>query len=121
MLFILLAHRRRAVGLVVGIAALASAAIETLRYVFTLGHSDISDMLFNTLGALVGAIIAYLAGRRLHALWTGVAMTTAIVFAVPVLLGPRLGDPDKVVEVAASGPAGPGSPAQAGVASAARP
>lgn len=35
--------------------------------------------------------------------------------------GPRLGDPDKVVEVAAPGPAEPGSPAQAGVASVARP
>lgn len=121
LLFILLAHRRRAVGLVVGIAALASAAIETLQYVFALGHSDVSDLLFNTLGGLVGAVIAHLAGRRLHALWTGVAMTTAIVFAVLVLLGPRLGDPDKVVEVAAPGPGEPGSAAQADAVSAARP
>ncbi|HJC61034.1 MAG TPA: VanZ family protein [Candidatus Dietzia intestinigallinarum] len=100
LLFILLEHRRRAMALVVVVAALSSATVETLQYLFALGHSDVSDLLFNTLGALVGAVIAHLGGRRLHPLWIGLALTTAAVFAVLVILGPRLGDPDKVVDVA---------------------
>ena len=102
LLFILLEHRRRAVALVVVVGALTSATVETLQYVFALGHSDVSDLLFNTLGALVGAWIARLAGRRLYPLWVGLALAAALVFAVLVILGPRLGDPDKVVEVGVS-------------------
>ena len=100
LLFILLEHRRRAVALVVVVGALTSATVETLQYLFSLGHSDISDLMFNTLGALVGALIARLGGRRLYPLWVGLALAAAFVFAVLVVLGPRLGDPDKVVEMA---------------------
>ena len=100
LLFILLGHRRRAVALVVVVGALTSATVETLQYVFSLGHSDVSDLMFNTLGALVGAVIARLAGRRLYPLWIGLALAAALVFAALVILGPRLGDPAKVVEVA---------------------
>ena len=96
--YILLEHRRRAVGLVVVVGLTLSAAIETLQYVLALGHSDVSDLLFNTAGALVGAVIARLCGRRLYPVWSGLALVAAAVFAVLVVLGPRLGDPDKVVE-----------------------
>ena len=96
--YILLEHRRRAVGLVVVVGLTLSAAIETLQYVLALGHSDVSDLLFNTAGALVGAVIARLCGRRLYPVWIGLALGAAAVFAVLVVLGPRLGDPDKVVE-----------------------
>lgn len=96
--YILLEHRRRAVGLVVVVGLTLSAAIETLQYVLALGHSDVSDLLFNTAGALVGAVIARLCGRRLYPVWIGLALVAAAVFAVLVVLGPRLGDPDKVVE-----------------------
>lgn len=99
LLFILLEHRRRAIGLVVVVGVLTSATVETLQYVFALGHSDISDLIFNTLGALVGALIARLGGRRLYPLWVGLALAAALIFAVLVVLGPRLGDPGKVVEV----------------------
>ena len=95
--YILLEHRRRAVGLVV-VGLTLSAAIETLQYVLALGHSDVSDLLFNTAGVLVGAVIARLCGRRLYPVWIGLALVAAAVFAVLVVLGPRLGDPDKVVE-----------------------
>ena len=95
--YILLEHRRRAVGLVV-VGLTLSAAIETLQYVLALGHSDVSDLLFNTAGVLVGAVIARLCGRRLYPVWIGLALGAAAVFAVLVVLGPRLGDPDKVVE-----------------------
>lgn len=47
---------------------------------------------------LVGAVIARLCGRRLYPVWIGLALVAAAVFAVLVVLGPRLGDPDKVVE-----------------------
>lgn len=100
LLFILLEHHRRAIGLVVVVGALTSATVEILQYVLALGHSDASDLLFNTLGALVGAVIARLAGRRLYPVWIGLAMVAALVFAVLVLLGPRLGDPEQVVELA---------------------
>ena len=96
--YILLEHRRRAVGLVVVVGLTLSAAIETLQYVLALGHSDVSDLLFNTAGVLVGAVIARLCGRRLYPVWIGLALGAAAVFAVLVVLGPRLGDPDKVVE-----------------------
>ena len=96
--YILLEHRRRTVGLVVVVGLTLSAAIETLQYVLALGHSDVSDLLFNTAGALVGAVIARLCGRRLYPVWIGLALGAAAVFAVLVVLGPRLGDPDKVVE-----------------------
>lgn len=96
--YILLEHRRRAVGLVVVVGLTLSAVIETLQYVLALGHSDVSDLLFNTAGALVGAVIARLCGRRLYPVWIGLALVAAAVFAVLVVLGPRLGDPDKVVE-----------------------
>ena len=96
--YILLEHRRRAVGLVVVVGLALSAVIETLQYVLALGHSDVSDLLFNTAGVLVGAVIARLCGRRLYPVWIGLALVAAAVFAVLVVLGPRLGDPDKVVE-----------------------
>ena len=96
--YILLEHRRRAVGLVVVVGLALSAVIETLQYVLALGHSDVSDLLFNTAGVLVGAVIARLCGRRLYPVWSGLALVAAAVFAVLVVLGPRLGDPDKVVE-----------------------
>ena len=96
--YILLEHRRRAVGLVVVVGLALSAVIETLQYVLALGHSDVSDLLFNTAGVLVGAVIARLCGRRLYPVWIGLALGAAAVFAVLVVLGPRLGDPDKVVE-----------------------
>ena len=100
LLYILLEHRRRAMALVVVVGLLASATVETLQYLFALGHSDVSDLLFNAVGAGVGAVIARLAGRRLYPVWIGLALVAAGVFAVLVILGPRLGDPDKVVELA---------------------
>ncbi len=109
LLYILLEHRRRAMGLVVVVGLLTSATVETLQYLLALGHSDVSDLIFNTVGTLVGALAARLAGRRLYPVWIGLALVTAAVFAVLVILGPRLGDPDKVVDVgttqAASGTA----------------
>ncbi|MGN0100194.1 MAG: hypothetical protein ACI39C_04565 [Dietzia sp.] len=67
------------------------------------GHSDISDLLFNTADTLADAVTARLAGQRLYPVWIGLALSAAVLAAIPVLPGPRLGDVDKVVEVAAPG------------------
>lgn len=99
LLYILLERTGRGVGLVVVVGALISATVETLQYVLALGHTDVTDLLFNTAGALVGAVIARACGRRAYPVWIGLALVTALVFAALVALGPRLGNPDKVVEM----------------------
>ncbi len=103
LLYILLESRAGAVLVVVTGAAI-SATGEVLQYALALGHSDVTDLLFNTAGALVGALIACACGPRLHPLWIGLALTTAAVFAVLVVLGPRLGDPAAVVELGTDRP-----------------
>lgn len=105
--YILLENHRRAIALVVVVVgALTSATVETLQYVFALGHSDVTDLIFNTVGALLGAVIARLCGRRLYPLWIGLALATALVFAALVALGPRLGEPGSIVEMTTTMPTG---------------
>lgn len=101
LLFILIEHWRRPVLVVVVLGAVTSASIETLQYIFALGHTDVTDLVFNATGALVGAVIARSCGRRLYPVWIGLALTLGAMFAVLVVLGPGLGDPDKVVELGA--------------------
>ena len=103
LLYILLEHRRRATGLVVVVGLLASATVETLQYLFALGHSDVSDLLFNTVGAGVGAVIARLAGRRLYPVWIGLALVAVGVMS-DELSGPS-STPQAVSP--ASGPSAP--------------
>ena len=93
------AWRRHTVARVVVAGALFSLTIEICQYVFALGYSDIDDLIFNTLGALTGAVIARLAGPRMHRVWVWLALLLGVVFAVLVVAGPRLGDPDKVVDI----------------------
>lgn len=105
LLYIVLERRSRPILVVVASGAVISASVEILQYVFALGHSDVTDFLFNTTGALLGAVVARLGGRRLHPVWIGLALALCIVFAVLVILGPQLGDPGKVVELGGGGPA----------------
>lgn len=83
-----------------------SLAMETAQYAFSLGFSDIDDVIMNTIGAALGAGLAMasdkILGLRARWAWVGLAILLGVVFAVLVGLGERLGDPDKVVEVAAS-------------------
>src|SRR5690625_4844802 len=83
-----------------------SFLIESSQYVFRLGFSDIDDLLFNTLGAAAGACVAAWAGPRARKLWLALTAVLIAVFAVLVILGPRLGDPDRVAEINAAGLAG---------------
>ncbi len=77
---------------------LVSLAIEVSQFLFSLGYSDIDDLLMNTLGAFVGALFAKMLGPRFFRLWVWLAILLGLVFAVLVGLGERLGDPDKIVK-----------------------
>ncbi|AGG67945.1 hypothetical protein H924_12620 [Corynebacterium callunae DSM 20147] len=72
------------------LGALCSIAIEITQYIFSLGYTDIDDILFNTLGAFIGAFIAKVAGPRANGLWVALAIAVAVVFLVLVILGPRI-------------------------------
>ena len=76
-----------------------SLTLETAQYAFALGRTDIDDLLFNTLGALIGAAIAYWCGQRFFPVWRWLSLAAAVVFIVLVILGPRLGDPAAVVDL----------------------
>lgn len=76
-----------------------SLALEITQYAFALGRTDIDDLIFNTLGALIGATCARLCGERFFPLWRWLALAAAAVFLVLVILGPRLGDPNAVVDL----------------------
>lgn len=93
----------RRIGLTTLFGAGFALLIEISQYAFQLGFSDIDDFLFNTLGAAAGACIAAWAGPRARWLWVSLSAVLVVVFAVLVILGPRLGDPDRVAEVNAYG------------------
>lgn len=82
---------------VAGMAALFSLLIELSQFIFELGRTDIDDLMFNTLGGLLGAWLATLGGRRWHLFLTVLTGLAVLVFAILVLLGPVLGDPNQVV------------------------
>ena len=98
-LFYLLCGR---IGLTTLFGAGFSLLIEISQYLFQLGFSDIDDFLFNTLGAAAGAWIATWAGPRARWLWIALTAVLVVVFAALVILGTRLGDPDRVAEVNAA-------------------
>ncbi|MFH0412473.1 VanZ family protein [Corynebacterium sp. L4756] len=79
-----------------------SLLIEISQFAFQLGFSDIDDLLFNTLGAAAGAWIAHWAGPKAQWLWVALTAVVVLVFIVLVILGPRLGDPERVAEVNAA-------------------
>ncbi len=104
LLYVLLHKKGRSRGAIFTVTllgAVLSVGVEISQYLFRLGFSDIDDLIFNTLGACVGAVIAKLLGPRFHMVWVWLSIALAVIFAVLVALGPRLGDPDKVVDVQA--------------------
>ena len=76
-----------------------SLTLETAQYVFALGRTDVDDLLFNTLGALIGAAFANWGGQRFFPVWRWLSLAATGVFIVLVILGPRLGDPAAVVDL----------------------
>lgn len=90
------------VGTVTLLGAGFSFLIEVSQYAFQLGFSDVDDFLFNTLGAAAGALFAAWIGPRATWLWVSLTAVVVLVFVVLVILGPRLGDPERVAEVNAA-------------------
>ena len=76
-----------------------SLVLEVCQYAFALGRTDIDELIFNTVGALIGAAFARLCGERFFPVWRWLALVAAAVFLVLVILGPRLGDPNAVVDL----------------------
>ena len=81
------------------LGACFSLAIETSQYIFALGYSDIDDLLMNTLGAFIGAVLAKLFGPKFHWTWIGLASLATITFVGLVIGGESLGDPSKVKQL----------------------
>lgn len=96
---ILLGRTRRRILKVTVTAALFSLVIEISQFLFELGRTDVDDLFFNTLGALLGGWLATLGGRRWHTVLTALAGLAVLIFIVLVILGPSLGDPGRVVPV----------------------
>lgn len=96
---ILLGPVRHRILKIAGMAAVFSLLIELSQFIFELGRTDIDDLMFNTLGGLLGAWLATLGGRRWHIVLTVLAGVAVVIFAVLVILGPALGDPGRVVPI----------------------
>lgn len=93
----LLAVIFRKVWPAVVVSAALSLAIEVAQYVFSLGRTDVTDLICNTVGALAGALITALflqwsttAAHRWARTVTVIVLVTVVVFAVLVILGPAL-------------------------------
>lgn len=76
-----------------------SLLIEAAQFIFALGYTDIDDFMMNTLGALIGALLAKVCGPKLYWLWIGLAFAAVTVFIGLVIAGESLGDPSKVKQL----------------------
>nr|VDG61899.1 teicoplanin resistance protein [Streptococcus thermophilus] len=85
--FILFERTRRPVLAATLLGAGFSLLIEISQYVFSLGYSDIDDLLMNTLGAFVGAKIAQWCGSRMYKVWIGLTYGAVFLFISLVLAG----------------------------------
>lgn len=83
-------RRTAALGLAI------SLCIEVLQFVFALGISDTDDLLLNTFGALIGALLARFLPWDRFWRWSSIAFATFIY--ILYILGPRLGSEDAMVQ-----------------------
>ncbi len=81
------------------VGLLFSLVIEAVQFIFSLGRTDVDDLLLNTLGAALGAWLALLGGRRWRSFLVGLTLLAVVVFVVLVILGPSLGDPSQITPV----------------------
>lgn len=63
-----------------------SATIEATQYVFAVGRTDVDDLICNTVGALLGALLAKWGSPRLYFLWPWVGVIAAGIFTALVLI-----------------------------------
>lgn len=55
-------------------ASVTSLSIEVLQWVFAIGYSDVDDLLFNTIGGLIGASVAVLVSLKSSKVVSGIIM-----------------------------------------------
>ena len=58
-------RKKRRLGVVMGLSFITSLSIESLQFVFRTGISDIDDLVFNTLGGVIG-YIAFKVGQVIY-------------------------------------------------------
>ena len=78
--YILLVRRTAAVRRTALVGFAVSLTIEVAQYTFALGYTDVDDIILNTVGALLGALLARAFGPRLFGVWTGLTLVTCLVF-----------------------------------------
>ncbi|MBV7282359.1 VanZ family protein [Corynebacterium sp. TAE3-ERU30] len=74
-----------------------SLGIELAQYVFRLGYSDIDDLLYNTLGAALGAWLVTVSPPIVQRLALALCLLFMLTLMLLYALGSRLGSPDAVV------------------------
>ena len=66
-------------------AAVTSLAIECLQWVFAVGYSDVDDLLFNTIGGVIGASLAAWAPRKALP-WVSLVLTVGFLAVLGVMV-----------------------------------
>ncbi|ALC07057.1 hypothetical protein CDES_13645 [Corynebacterium deserti GIMN1.010] len=56
-----------------------SLGIEVLQWVFAVGYSDVDDLLFNTIGGLIGAVIAASVAARTRKVLSGFVLVASLI------------------------------------------
>ncbi|MDO5098814.1 MAG: VanZ family protein [Corynebacterium sp.] len=88
--------RGRLAAVSIAAGAAFSFLIETAQYIFALGRSDVDDLWCNTLGTILGVVVAVVAGPHRYRLWCWIALAAAVVFGIIVSYGEQLGDAPRV-------------------------
>jgi glycopeptide antibiotics resistance protein len=73
-----------------GVTALVSLALEATQFVLAIGSTDVTDVLVNTTGALIGAGLVALARHRLPAGGRGILIRICVVGTLAALLAAAL-------------------------------
>lgn len=85
LVYILLVRRSAAVRRTALVGFAVSLFIELTQFVFALGYTDVDDLILNTFGAFLGALLTRTFGPRLFGVWTGLTLVSCIVFIVATI------------------------------------
>lgn len=88
LVFSLLQHHgiRHPLRRTVLISAAASLSIEVTQYILANGYSDIDDLMCNTFGGFLGALLAQGVGPRGYRLWGAIGVLLLVAFGLIVLV-----------------------------------
>lgn len=71
-------------------AGLTSLGIEVLQWTFAVGYTDVDDLLFNTLGGVLGALVAFKAPRG-AVNWLTMSITAVCLAVLVLIMASNLG------------------------------